>query len=155
MEHFTSCESRPSCHDGSFLRGPKVSTAGLTVCSYFLSFSDFSRPSNLRTLRFVTRYQVPFHLWWMECVLKLPKFQVILSRNCSNLSRFPGFLEQILENLSSRNFFLCSFKRKEIRDDFIEAVIWCSFSYKKQLLCFKIFWSKNNNGLRVIWIDLL
>ena len=81
-----------------------MSTAGLTVCSYFLSFSDFSRPSGLKALRFDTRYQVPFHLWSMECALKLPKFQVILSRNCSNLSRFPGFFGQIHENLSSRNF---------------------------------------------------
>ena len=56
---------------------------------------------------------------------------------------------------TSPKFFSFSFKRKEIRDNFIEVVIWRSFSYKKQLLFFKIFWSKNNGGLRVMRIDLL
>ena len=74
---------------GGFLRRLQVSTVGLTECSKFLGLQAFG---SLKALSEWDVYQ------------NLAKFQIFLSRNCSNFSRFPVFFRQIHENLSPRNF---------------------------------------------------
>ena len=68
---------------------------------------------------------------WMRRVLKFGKIPNFLSRNCSNLSRFPVYFWQIHENLSPGNFSYSLLSAKKFTIFFpIEGVIWRSFSIK-------------------------